>query len=136
MQLDKYVKSFCSASGDTLPFIRGGRSSENLQVGPLSGPMDQIEKNKARFFSDEKSLTVPGEFAIMEAPANEPTNRTMMTSGNDVARPQGMINTVKRVMHMMYTGFLPYVSDKGARIIEPNARPTTKYVYQLTRRHN
>lgn len=95
------------------------------KVGPLSGPMDQIEKAKARYSSVTISLTVPGELAIIALPATAPKNRTTITSGKDVASPQGMIRTVKRNMLPIYTGRRPYISLTGARIILPTARPMT-----------
>ena len=60
-----------------------------------------MEKNNARFLSDEISLTVPGEFAIIDAPKRDPQNRVPIISGSDVASPQGIISRVKRVMLMM-----------------------------------
>ena len=65
------------------------------KVGPLKGPIDQIEKANARYSSLTMSLTVPGLLAIMADPASAPKKRTMTTSGKEVASPQGMTKTVK-----------------------------------------
>jgi hypothetical protein len=89
----------------TKPPIRGP------VTGPFMGPMDHIENARVRWASSEISETVPGALAIIAAPKHAlryrqlndatgitiryvryayPNNRTTRTSGNDVAKAQGI----------------------------------------------
>ena len=95
------------------------------KVGPFSGPIDQMENPRARYFSVVISPTVPGELATMTLPARAPIKRTRMISIKDFAKPHGIIKTVKMNMLITYTGRRPYISERGARNIEPTARPRT-----------
>lgn len=72
------------------------------------------------------SLIVPGDMAIMTAPKNAPKNRTMINSWRELPMPQGMIKMVVKAMPTMYTGRRPYISDMGARTMEPSASPNTE----------
>lgn len=95
------------------------------KVGPFRGPMDHMEKARARYSSVTISLTDPGALAIIADPAKAPKKRTTKTSGRDVARPHGIMRSMKRSMLTMYTGLRPYISEMGAKITDPAARPIT-----------
>ena len=59
------------------------------------GPRDQTEKAKALYSSDIRSLTVPGLFEIMAAPAMAPKKRMVRIWGRLLDSAQGIIKTVK-----------------------------------------
>ena len=95
------------------------------KVGPLSGPMAQMENARARYSGVAMSLMLPGEIASMAPPKNAPKKRTTINSAKEVARAHGMMRIVVMNMLTMYTGRRPYISDMGARTMEPIANPRT-----------
>lgn len=74
------------------------RKRDAPKVGPFKGPIDHIEKNNARYSSVEMSPIVPGEFAIIAAPAIAPKKRTTMTSDSESPNPHGMMRIVNTSM--------------------------------------
>jgi hypothetical protein len=92
-------------------------------TGPFIGPIDQILNAVARYLSEITSPTVPGALAIIAAPAQAPKKRTIMIVTMPCASAQGIMRITKKNIAMAYTGFLPYVSDIGARTRLPTAKP-------------
>ena len=73
------------------------------------------------------SPIVPGALATIALPPTAPKNLTTMISVILVAFAAGMMRTTKKAIAIVYTGRRPHVSDIGARVNEPTARPS-RYV--------
>jgi hypothetical protein len=76
------------------------KEGQLLTTGPFMGPIDHNENARARYSSVTMSLMVPGALAIMALPAIAPKKRTTKISGSEVAKPQGMMSTMKKNMQM------------------------------------
>lgn len=92
-------------------------------TGPFIGPILHMENAVARYLSLMTSPTVPGALAIIAAPNTAPKNLVTMMAWMFLASAQGRMRITNRAIEYVYTGFLPYVSDIGARSKDPTASP-------------
>ena len=66
---------------------------------------------------------VPGAFEIIAAAQKAPMNRTTRIVAMFSASAQGSTKMTNRPRAIIYTGLRPYISDRGARTMEPQAMP-------------
>src|SRR4051812_33704049 len=93
-------------------------------TGPFIGASDHSDMVRARYSSDEMSVSVPGALLTMQAPKNAlyksqlirshkrqgkpivtrrrtyPTKRTIIISSSDVANPHGITMIVNSIMEI------------------------------------
>lgn len=97
-------------------------------VGPRSGPRRYQPKIPARSLGAYISLIVPPPLAIPILPKKPAIVLKVMSTGNVFANAVGICSKVKMVKHTRYRGFLPNVSDSGAKTKGPIPSMTTKPV--------
>jgi len=85
--------------------------------------MLQIQNAKALYFSTTISLIDPGALDTKLAAANAPKNLGINRLSIFLARAQGKIKITNIAVEIMYTGLRPYISERGARTVDPAAIP-------------